>query len=188
MVLASFQAKTVLIACGLGRATGGLGWVISNLMQPTPVATAPANTATANAADQAENEQKDIATKRHLQAILYAIHAYAEANEGKLPPASVPNPNLPIEKRLSGFVLLLPYLGVRPSFIEENNPEWKAWHADNQRARAIHAKIDLTKAWDDPANAAAAKSIVPEFLCPLEPTTTNDKQMGLPILRWFAAD
>lgn len=174
IMFASFQLKAALVACGLAGAFGGIGIALNALWATPTVAVA-----TPAIADQANNEQKDMATKRHLQAILYAVHAYADDHEGKLPPAVVPNPNLPLEKRLSGFVLLLPYLGLRPSYLEENDPQWKAWHADNQRARAVHAKIDLTKAWDDPVNAEAAKSIVPEFLCPLETASTDQQGRAL---------
>ena len=174
MLLAAFQLKTALFACGIAGALGGLGWAVNEFL-----ATAPVAAAATIVADAPIDQQKDLATKRHLTAIVYAMHLYADNHEGKLPPAAVPNSNLPIEKRLSGFVLLLPYLGLRPEYINENDPEWKAWHADNARARAIHAKIDLTKAWDDPANAEAAKSIVPEFLCPLESTTQDAQGRGL---------
>ncbi len=52
--------------------------------------------------------EKDRITKRHLHALIFAVHCYADANEGLLPPAAVPNPDLPADKRLSGLVLLLP--------------------------------------------------------------------------------
>lgn len=113
--------------------------------------------------------------KRHVRAIVLAVHAYIDANQGFLPPAAVPNPQLPPEKRLSGLVLLLPYLGVRPSYIAEDDPAWNEWHADHQAAQEIYKRIDLTKAWDDPANAQAAKMIVTEFLSP-DGAAVRDRQ------------
>ncbi len=133
-------------------------------MQPTTGRDgAPANTATANAADQAENEQKDIATKRHLQAILYAIHAYAEANEGKLPPGIVSESESTDREEAHWLCIAVAVSRVRPSLIEENNPSGKPGTRTTSAPRAIHAKIDLTKAWDDPANAAAANRLSQSF-------------------------
>lgn len=116
--------------------------------------------------EELDEDQRDLLTKRHLQAIARAVHAYVDDHNGMLPPAAVPNANLAVEKRLSGLVLLLPYLGVRPSYIAEDDADWLAWHADHRRAKQIFDQIHLTKAWDDPANAEAAKSMVPEFLTP----------------------
>lgn len=121
------------------------------------------------------DEQVDAITIRHLRAIIYAVHAYIEDHKGELPPAAVPNPGLPAGKRLSGFVLLLPYLGIRPSYLAEDNEAWKEWHADNKAARRIFSKINLKKAWDDPANAEASKTIVLEFLTPGK-TPVRDRQ------------
>ena len=111
------------------------------------------------------DEQIDEISLRHLKAVAYAVHAYWE-KKGTFPPATVPNANLPANKRLSGFVLLLPYLGVRPSWLPENDEGWEKRHADNAAAQKLFDKIDLKKAWDDPVNAAAAKTIVQEFVVP----------------------
>ncbi len=162
------QAKVGLLA--LCAATGiGMGAFLIAQTKATPQAKAPLFEG------QTELEQRDAQTKRNLHAIAYAIHAYVDEHNGELPPAEIPNVNLSPERRLSGLVLLLPYLGVRPSYLPEDDPDWKAWHADNQRARAIYASIDLTKAWDDPANAEASKTIVPEFLSPSVKVTRDDR-------------
>ena len=115
--------------------------------------------------DGLNDEQIDEISLRHLKAVVYAMHAYLEKN-GTFPLATVPNPKLPIEKRLSGFVLLLPYLGVRRSWLPENDEGWQKWHADNAAAKQLFDKIDLKKAWDDPVNATAAKTILLEFVVP----------------------
>ena len=104
-------------------------------------------------------------TLRHLHGIVRAAHKYCEKH-GSLPPPAVPNPDLPPEKRLSGLVLLLPHFeattwlkgGVEkePVFDEEMI----------KLAKQLHKSIDLTKAWDDPTNLEAARTIVPAFLSP----------------------
>ncbi len=159
--------KVVLALVGVGVLTG-IGYYA---FAPSTVAPSPEPSVVAVTDDKVS--EKDLATQRHLRAIAQAIHAYADANGGNLPPATIPNPNLPPEKRLSGFVAILPYLGIRPSFIDANDAEWNAWHADNAQAKALYSKIDLTKAWDDPANAEAARTIVPAFLSPMEASTTT---------------
>jgi RNA polymerase sigma factor (sigma-70 family) len=129
----------------------------------------PASKANSSSDPQWKNltdEQADEITRRHLKALMYAVHVYADSHQGKLPPADVGNPALPPEKRLSGFVLLLPYLGLRPSYVAENDADWRKWHADNNAAKKLFRAIDLNKGWDDPANEKAAKTMVPEFIVP----------------------
>ena len=111
-------------------------------------------------------EQVDEVTRRNLKRIMWAVHHYIEAHRGKLPPAMIPNKNLPPEKRLSGFVALLPHLGKRPSYLPKDEPTWKRWKADDKAAMELYGSIDLSKAWDDPSNAKAAKTIVTSFLAP----------------------
>lgn len=121
-------------------------------------------------ANIAKEREFDEACKRNLQAILWAVMRYGEDKKFQLPPAAVPNDKLAPGKRLSGFVLLLPHLGARPSFIPDSDPNWKKWSAfyeeQNKAAKQLFAKIDLQKGWDDPANAVAAKSVVPFFVIP----------------------
>jgi len=151
--------------------------VVKHVLAATPpaeqvsVATtpdSPASKENAGSGPQWKNltdEQADEISRRHLKALMYAVHAYADSHQGKFPPAEVANPALPPEKRLSGFVLLLPYLGLRTPYVE-NDPEWKKWHADNAAAKRLFKTIDLHKGWDDPANEKAAKTVVPEFVLP----------------------
>lgn len=135
-LLITYQVKLAAIVLWLGCATRA-GFLL--LAQDTDASPVPQW-------KQLNAAQRDLLTKSNLNAIVKAVHAYVDANQGMLPPAAVPNPNLAPEKRLSGFVLLLPYLG----------------------AKQVYDQIDLTKAWDDPANAKAAKTIVATFLSPDE--------------------
>ncbi|MHC4401117.1 MAG: RNA polymerase sigma factor [Planctomycetota bacterium] len=106
-------------------------------------------------------------TTRHLAALMMAAHEYAREHNNMLPPPTLPNPGLPPEKRLSGFVLLLPYLGRRPSNMKDERWDWFRLDDESVKiAREVYEGIDLTKAWDDPANLNAAKTILPTFLAP----------------------
>ena len=111
-------------------------------------------------------EQIDEVSLRNLRRIMWAIHAYADANDGKIVPAAIANKKLPPDKRLSGLVALLPYLGVRPSYLDEEDPTWLKWKADSDAAKRLYRSIDLTKSWDDPANEKAARTLVSSFLTP----------------------
>jgi prepilin-type processing-associated H-X9-DG protein len=62
----------------------------------------------------------------------------------KFPPGTLANPLLPPEKRLSWQFILLPYLDQGE----------------------LYADFNSTKAWDDPANAAAAGKFVRFLACP----------------------
>jgi len=100
---------------------------------------------------------------------MVAGHLYADEHNGVLPPPALPNPDLPPEKRLSGLVLLLPYLGQRPSYAKPTDEWWKEWRLADEvtnAAQQLYQSIDLTKAWDDPVNLKAARTIVPVFLAP----------------------
>jgi len=108
---------------------------------------------------------------RNLAALGFAVHNYADVHDGRTPPVAVPNPNVPFEKRLSGLVLLLPYIGQRPRYVSDED-----WPLHRQRygvdqavvkqIQRVHKKIDLKKAWDDPANEEAAREVLPIFLVP----------------------
>jgi len=134
-----------------------------------PAAREPASDAKLRA-EWAKLDDKQAAqlTLQHVQAIMFAAHVYADRHDESLPPAAVPNPKLAPEKRLSGLVLLLPYLGMRPTYDRpgETRP-LEPFDANVYRpARELAKKIDLTKAWDDPVNLEAARTVVPIFLVP----------------------
>jgi hypothetical protein len=82
------------------------------------------------------------------------VHKYWETTNS-FPPAVVSNKKLPPEKRLSGLVLLLPYL----------DREWFGEDVSKAAQQLING-MDLDKAWDDPVNLKAAKTVVPAFLAP----------------------
>jgi hypothetical protein len=108
---------------------------------------------------------------RNVAALGFAVHNYAADHEGKLPPIAAPNAELPFEKRLSGLVLLLPYIGQRPDYIsDEDWPRHRKLYGLDQatieQARQLADKIDLKKAWDSPENLEAARTVFPVFLVP----------------------
>lgn len=123
---------------------------------------------------QLTDEEMGEITRNHLQGLVRAMHKYHD-EKGSLPPAVIPNEDLPPEKRLSGFVLLLPYLDARDfsSGVEPGD-----WFFDDKVVRAaktLYGSIDQSKAWDDPANLQAARTIVPAFLAPgIKPIRSED--------------
>lgn len=149
-MLVTLQLKVATLALTVSCAIGACAFAANTWLHSSQVASdnqddSPVDSLRAKW-KQLNPAQRDQLTQDNLRAVIGAVHKYVEEHDGMLPPAVVPNESLPPEKRLSGFVLLLPYLN----------------------AKAIYDQIDLTKAWDDPANAKAAKLIVPEFLCPDE--------------------
>ncbi len=111
------------------------------------------------------DEQAGPIVLRNMRGLVRAMHKYHDAH-GALPPAVVPNPNLSPERRLSGLVLLLPFLDatdfpkagkVGPRFFDRRL---------SAMAKTLHETIDLQKAWDDPVNLKAARTVVPAFLSP----------------------
>jgi hypothetical protein len=116
-----------------------------------------------------EDEANEVAA-HHLASIASALHAYIDANNGELPPSAVSNNKIPPEKRLSGLVLLLPYFESRPTYYKtDDDPNWLKRRLDPTQAALaaqLFKSIDLTKAWDDPVNLKAAKTMVPVFLAP----------------------
>lgn len=159
-MLLTLQLKVAAIFLGATCATGACIVTVNTLLNSgTQSASNDANTAASLRTKwkALSPEQRDQLTQKNITAVMGAVHKYVDDHKGMLPPAAVPNDSLPPEKRLSGFVLLLPYLN----------------------AKAIYDQIDQTKAWDDPANATAAKSIVPEFLCPDESVVVDAKGLAV---------
>lgn len=80
--------------------------------------------------------------KGNLKQILLALHNYADANGDKFPPAFTTDAN---RKPLHSWrTLILPYIDQAQ----------------------LYAKIDLSKPWDDSANAELLKAHVPQYQCP----------------------
>ncbi|WP_425400612.1 DUF1559 domain-containing protein [Aeoliella sp.] len=77
----------------------------------------------------------------NMKQIMLGILSY-EADHGELPPAYTVDAS---GNRLHSWrTLILPYMD----------------------ASDVYEKIDLTKPWDDPANAAAREAIIPAYNCP----------------------
>ncbi|MGI9515896.1 MAG: hypothetical protein ACR2NP_02520 [Pirellulaceae bacterium] len=112
-----------------------------------------------------ETERADQITTRNMHGVVRAIHKYIEAN-GTFPPAQVANDELPADKRLSGLVLLLPYLGEATRLHDGDEGPAIFDPAFAAKAKELYESIDLTKAWDDPVNLEAARTLVPAFLIP----------------------
>ena len=126
-------------------------------------------------------EQAIAAACDHLKTIMTAVHAYSADHGGKFPPVAIPNRNLAEAKQQPGLVLLLPYLGEKPKGLSDE--AWQRYgnrvdEAAMQKAKELYGKIDRTKAWDDPANAEAAKTIVPTFLAPSSAANSRQQRAG----------
>ncbi len=103
-----------------------------------------------------------------MRGLVRAMHKYHDAH-ASLPPAVVPNPALPPERRLSGFVLLLPFLDAT-DFPNDGNEGPRFFDRElSAMAKTLHETIDIQKAWDDPVNLKAARTVVPAFLAPGNP-------------------
>jgi hypothetical protein len=121
--------------------------------------------------EKMNDKEIDQVTIRHLGALMFAVHIYGDKHgrAHPFPPAAVPNPALPAEKRLSGLVLLLPHLGVVPEYVAEKDV-WQARSGLDEETiktcRKVFESIDFAKAWDDAVNLKAARTVLPVFLTP----------------------
>ena len=101
--------------------------------------------------------------RQHIHGLVRAVHAYHEKH-GRFPPAVMPNSKLPAGKRLSGLVLLLPFLDARVGY--DKKPVRCFDPQAVKLAKEVYQSIDLKKTWDDPVNRKAARTIIPAFLAP----------------------
>ena len=85
----------------------------------------------------------------NLKQIGFSVSDYADANNS-LPPAAMPNPALPTERRLSWLVLIMPYI----------------------EANRIYSKMDKDKGWEAEENRFAALTPFRCFQCPSYPQGT----------------
>jgi len=107
-------------------------------------------------------KEYDTAVRKQLKAIAMATHVYVGKHKGKMPPAAVTNSDLPPNKRLSGFVLLLPYFGEKPDWMDD--AAWNQARISPEQATAakqLYNSFNLKKAWDDPVNLKAARTALP---------------------------
>ena len=125
-------------------------------------------------AKKAKAGDADEVTANRLQAITLAMHVYSEKHEFMLPPPVIANPLLKPEDQLSGFVLLLPHFGEKPGSTDDAT--WEKVRipaAEAAQAKNLFESIDLKKAWNDPANLAAAKTSLPVLTSPANKTTKD---------------
>lgn len=73
---------------------------------------------------------------------------------GHFPQGTVPNPNLPAERRLSWFVQLLPYIAQE----------------------SLYSRINISGAWDVPENEPAVRTAIATFLCDANPNQPTPGQ------------
>ncbi len=85
----------------------------------------------------------------NIKQIGFALHCYHSAYNAFPPPFTADSKGNPLH---SWRTLILPYLGEI----------------------GLYNSIDLSKPWDDPVNAEAAKAVVPVYQCPSGPETAND--------------
>jgi len=135
---------------------------------------------TQNAVADLDSIDFDLVTRKRLKAVIMAIHSYADAHEGRLPPPAVPNQKIAVESRLSGFVLLLPYFRIKPAYLDQSL--WEKVRVDPVQAdrfQNLFNSIDLLAAWNDEVNAEAAMTPIEPLLMPgITPDRTED---GLPV-------
>lgn len=106
-----------------------------------------------------------VACRNNLFSIGQALNLYHEKHQ-VYPAGTVPNADLPPERRLSWLVDLLPYL-PRETGQRVHRPE------------AVYEAIDLTRAWDAPVNEGAVNTSLRWFLCRSDPGATIDHKPGL---------
>lgn len=119
-------------------------------------------------------EAADVA-RRNIHGLMRAAHSYHESHSS-LPPAVIANPKLPAGKRLSGLVLLLPHLDVE-SWIQRGESCFD--EKTIQLGKSLYESIDQSKAWDDPVNLKAARTLVPAFVAPQSGAVRNAD--GIPV-------
>jgi len=124
------------------------------------------------------DDQEGEVIRRNLYGLMRAVHMYYETHN-VLPPAVVPNDDIPPEKRLSGLVLLLPHLDAIAFPDKDGKQEAIFPESIARLANQVYKSIDLKKGWDSPENLAAAKTMIPVFLAPGDLKFHNDQGIAL---------
>jgi hypothetical protein len=87
----------------------------------------------------------------NLRTIGSAVHQYHDDHDKVYPPAAVSPSELPADKRLSFFALLLPYVEQRPGAAVNN--------------AALAKTLDLSQPWDAAVHQTAMQTTIPNYLC-----------------------
>jgi hypothetical protein len=99
--------------------------------------------------------------ENNLGEIGLAINRVHDAHQA-YPAATLANPDLPPEKRLSWLAEILPYLHKRAA---ASRPLPERF----QKPRKVAEALDTTKAWDAVENRPAVNTVLLDFLCPERP-------------------
>jgi prepilin-type processing-associated H-X9-DG protein len=110
---------------------------------------------------QCENNLREIGLALNL----------AHNDQKVYPPATLANPELPPEKRLSWLAVILPFLH-QPGVAARPLPE------RFQKPRTVFEALDKTKAWGAVENRSAVNTVLPEFLSPDHPETVPPETPG----------
>src|SRR5262249_25666685 len=96
--------------------------------------------------------------EHNLAEIGLAINRAHDAQDA-YPAATLPNPALPPEKRLSWLAEILPHLHKRAA---ASRPLPERF----QKPRKVFEALDTAKAWDAVENRPAVNTVLLDFLCP----------------------
>jgi prepilin-type processing-associated H-X9-DG protein len=117
-----------------------------------------------------------VGCQNNLRVIGLAVNAYRDEHE-EYPEATIPNPALAPDRRLSWLVSTLPYLEKEPPQAKPRPGQGAAPHRDVPRI--TYERIDRTRAWDDADNHAAVSTPLHWFLCPADPSRALRDTLGL---------
>jgi prepilin-type processing-associated H-X9-DG protein len=108
---------------------------------------------------RARGTAQDVECANNLRRLGMGLNHYHD-DTGAFPPGTVPNPDLPPERRLSWICMILPY-------VESPSPaNAKAASPRESQEQKVFAKIQIGEAYDAEANQAARESRLAVCLCP----------------------
>jgi hypothetical protein len=113
---------------------------------------------------------------RRIGMALGHYHDFPPPDLRAFPPAGVPTPDLPPEKRLSWQANLLAYLDRTPVPQREGEP---IRPKPPGKARVVSEGFRADRAWDDAANRDAVNTSLAVFLCPANPNRSRPGEPGL---------
>jgi prepilin-type processing-associated H-X9-DG protein len=106
--------------------------------------------------------------ENNLRLIGLALNLYCDA-KGRFPAGTLPQKELPVDKRLSWVVALLPFIEQDPA-AQKKKPT---------AAEALFAKLDRKEAWDAPPNQAAVRERPFWCRCPADNRPREPQQPAL---------